>query len=42
LIGQRARQTLEKQFDEKIFLSLWVKVKSGWTDNKAELQRFGF
>lgn len=32
-IGSAARQDLEKQFGQKVFLRLWVKVKSNWIDS---------
>lgn len=38
-IGRQARLDLEKLFNCKIFLSLWVKVKSGWSDDEAFIQR---
>lgn len=37
-IGTLARQEIEKFFDCKVFLKLWVKVKSGWSDNEQMLQ----
>ncbi|MDF3054423.1 MAG: GTPase Era [Gammaproteobacteria bacterium] len=33
-IGTHARLDMEKMFDEKVFLQLWVKVKSGWADEE--------
>eukprot|EP01041_Mallomonas_annulata_P015157 gene15157-32142_t len=35
-IGTEARQELEKLMDAKVFLELWVKVRSGWADDDAE------
>ena len=32
-IGQRARLQMERLFGHKIYLSLCVKVRSGWADN---------
>ena len=32
-IGTEARQELEKLWDCKVFLELWVKVRSGWADD---------
>jgi GTP-binding protein Era len=40
-IASEARQDMEKLFDTKIFLSCWVKVKSGWMDSAAMLKRLG-
>jgi len=34
-IGSEARQELEKLLDAKVFLELWVKVRSGWADDEA-------
>jgi len=40
-IGTLARQEIEKFFDCKVFLKLWVKVKSGWGDDERLLQALG-
>lgn len=37
-IGTSARHSLEKFFDGKVCLKLWVKVKSGWGNNEQLLQ----
>ena len=34
-IGTEARQELEQLLDAKVFLELWVKVRSGWADDEA-------
>ena len=41
-VGQDARLDLEKLFDSKIFLQLWVKVKDGWADDEKALRSLGF
>lgn len=41
-IGSETRLELEKIFDAKIHLELWVKVKSGWADDAARLCTFGY
>lgn len=41
-IGTLARKDLENIFGQKVFLRLWVKVKSDWTDNERILQNLGF
>ncbi|NLR74096.1 GTPase Era [Leeia aquatica] len=41
-IGTEARIDMEKLFDGKVFLQLWVKVKSGWADDTRLLREFGF
>ena len=40
-IGSEARQELEKLMDAKVFLELWVKVRSGWADDEAHLRSYG-
>lgn len=42
LIGQQARMDMEKLFDMKIMLRLWVKVKSGWSDDERALRSLGY
>ena len=41
-IGQKARLDMEKLFEHRIFLTLWVKVKRGWADNERSLKSLGF
>jgi GTP-binding protein Era len=41
-IGTEARQELEKLLDCKVFLELWVKVRSGWADDEARVRSFGY
>jgi GTP-binding protein Era len=41
-IGSEARQELEQLWDAKVFLELWVKVRSGWADDEAHLRSFGY
>ncbi|WP_170073037.1 GTPase Era [Malikia granosa] len=41
-IGSEARQELEKLWGGKIFLELWVKVRSGWADDEARVRSFGY
>lgn len=42
LIGQEARQDMELLFGSKIMLNLWVKVKSGWSDDERALRSLGY
>jgi GTPase len=42
LIGIDARKDMEKLFDMKIMLKLWVKVKSGWSDDERALRSLGY
>ncbi len=41
-IGTEARMELEKLMGCKVFLQLWVKVKSGWADDAARLKAYGY
>ncbi len=41
-IGTEARVELEKLMDAKVFLQLWVKVRSGWADDEARVRSFGY
>ncbi len=41
-IGQAARQDLERFFNKKIYLDLWVKVMEGWKKDPARLKRLGY
>lgn len=40
-IGQDARADMERMFDCKVMLRLWVKVKRGWADNDRALKSLG-
>ncbi len=41
-IGISAREDIEKAFETKVMLNLWVKVKSGWADDERALQSLGY
>ena len=41
-VGQRAREEMEKMFERKVYLTLWVKVKKGWSDNEGVMQSLGY
>ena len=41
-IGREARIDMENSFDNKVFLQLWVKVKSGWADDERALRSLGY
>ena len=40
-ISTEARLDMEKLFDTKVFLKVWVKVKSGWADDIRFLRELG-
>jgi GTP-binding protein Era len=41
-IGSEARQELERLWDAKVFLELWVKVRTGWADSEEHLRSYGY
>jgi GTP-binding protein Era len=41
-IGTDARKDMERLFGGKVFLELWVRVRSGWADDQAVLKRMGY
>lgn len=41
-MGAEARKDMEVLFDNKVFLELWVKVKSGWADDERALRSLGY
>ncbi|MDR0217979.1 MAG: GTPase Era [Enterobacteriaceae bacterium] len=42
VIGTEARQDMERLFDVKVHLELWVKVKAGWADDERALRSLGY
>ncbi|HSH47926.1 MAG TPA: GTPase Era [Halomonas sp.] len=42
MIGRDARLDMEKAFDSKVMLRLWVKVKRGWSDDERALKSLGY
>lgn len=41
-VGTQAREDLERFFDKKIHLNLFVKVKKDWRKNERDLKSFGY
>ncbi len=41
-IGMETRVELERLADAKVFIELWVKVRSGWADDEARVRSFGY
>lgn len=42
IIGTQARKDMEKIFGSKVYLEVWVKVKSGWADDAQVLKNLGY
>ncbi|MBO1520134.1 GTPase Era [Oceanisphaera pacifica] len=42
VIGTEARLDIESLLEQKVFLELWVKVKSGWADDERALRSLGY
>lgn len=42
LIGTTARKDMEENFGGKVYLKIWVKVKSGWADDARVLKTLGY
>ncbi|MFP4606188.1 GTPase Era [Thiohalospira sp.] len=41
-VGQRARKDMERLFDHRVHLELWVKVREGWSDDERALKSLGY
>mgnify|MGYP001486994194 CR=1 FL=1 len=41
LLGQKAREEMERQFDRKVHLFLFVKVRENWAEDKERLRNMG-
>ncbi|AZG74266.1 GTPase Era [Shewanella livingstonensis] len=41
-IATQARLDMETLFENKVFLEVWVKVKSGWADDERALRSLGY
>ena len=41
-IGMEARKDIENLCDTKVMLEIWVKVKSGWSDDERALRSLGY
>jgi len=42
VIGSVARRAMQKLFDRRVHLQLWVKVRENWSDSEVALKRFGY
>ena len=41
-VGTQARRDMEKFFEKKVFLKMFVKVNPDWRESKMELKKFGY
>lgn len=41
VVGSQARKRIEELLGRHVRLELWVKVRQGWSDDEAALERFG-
>lgn len=41
-VGTNARTELERMYDKKVFLNLWVKVDEDWRNKRGKIANFGF
>ncbi len=41
-VGKSSREEIERLLGSKVFLELWVKVRSNWRDSDALLKNFGY
>ena len=40
-MASAARRDMERLFGGRVFLEVWVRVKSGWADDKRMLDQLG-
>lgn len=41
-ISTQARKDMETLFDSKVYLEVWVKIKSGWADDERAVKSLGY
>lgn len=41
-VGQRSREAMQRLFDTRVHLELWVKVRADWSDDDRALRQFGY
>ena len=41
-IGELARRDLERDWNTKVYLDLWIKVKEDWRNNQYQMRNFGY
>ena len=42
LLGTQSRKAMQRLFATKVLLKLWVKVKSGWSDDQRSMKSLGY
>ncbi len=42
IVASAARLDMEKLFGGKVYLEVWVKVRSGWLEDENQVRRFGY
>jgi GTP-binding protein Era len=42
MIGKESRLDMEKLLESKVMLTLWIKVKRGWSNDKNALKSLGY
>ncbi len=42
LVGSRSRLAMERLFEQKVFLQLWVRVKENWADDAKAIKSLGY
>jgi GTP-binding protein Era len=41
-IGTKAREAMQRLFDNRVHLETWVRVREGWSDDEAALRSLGY
>jgi GTP-binding protein Era len=41
-VGRLSRIEMEKMFDKKVFLTVWIKVKKSWSSDESALTKLGY
>jgi GTP-binding protein Era len=42
VIGSKARSEIERLYNKRVYLNVWVKVRKGWSGNEQYLKTLGF
>ncbi len=41
-VGSRVRQVLEARVNARVYVKIWVKVRSKWTEDRLSIEKFGY